>query len=101
MKKSEHMPAEAMHSWVQRLNEMWGTDVDAEAETDLILNMVRDVGGLTARAVGPLTAYMMGMAVGRAVPHGHSHQEFLAEYASAAVSIAEELGTSVLDEVEK
>ena len=66
-----------MHSWVRSLNEMWGTDIVLETDIDLVLDMVKDLGGSVARPVGALTAFIMGIAIGRAKATGESHEEIL------------------------
>ena len=86
-----------MHSWVRSLNEMWGTDIVLETDIDLVLDMVKDLGGSVARPVGPLTAFIMGIAIGRAKATGESHEEILREYINVVTAMGEELGKDALD----
>ncbi len=99
VKKSEHLPAESMHSWTRSLNELWGTDIDLATDIDLVLDMVADLGGSVARPVGPLTAFIMGVAVGRAKATGDSHELILREYIDVVTAMGEELGKNALDVV--
>ena len=99
VKKSEHLPAEALHSWTKELNQLWGVDVSVESDIDVVLNMVRDLGSAVARPVGPLTAFMLGMAIGREHESGENHDEALSEKVAQALAIARESGTSALDTV--
>ena len=70
-----------------------------ETDIDLVLDMVKDLGGSVARPVGPLTAFIMGVAIGRAKATGESHEEMLREYVEVVTAMGEELGKSALDVV--
>jgi hypothetical protein len=56
-----------LDEWIQAACEELGLDV-GEIHRDLILDVARDVAHGVARPAAPLTAYLMGLAVGRGAP---------------------------------
>ncbi|MDF5753773.1 DUF6457 domain-containing protein [Spongiactinospora sp. TRM90649] len=50
--------------WTARVCEELGLD-PAEVERDLVLDLTKDVAHGVARPAAPLTAYLLGLAVGR------------------------------------
>ena len=56
-----------LDEWIQASCEELGLDV-ADVHRDLILDVARDVAHGVARPAAPLTAYLMGLAVGRGAP---------------------------------
>lgn len=56
-----------LDEWIQAACEELGLDT-GEIHRDLILDVARDVAHGVARPAAPLTAYLMGLAVGRGAP---------------------------------
>ena len=56
-----------LDEWIQAACEELGLD-PGEMHRDLILDVARDVAHGVARPAAPLTAYLMGLAVGRGAP---------------------------------
>lgn len=55
-----------LYEWAQACCDELGLDVATEkADIDRILNLTRDAAHQVARPAGPLTAYLLGIAVGR------------------------------------
>lgn len=51
--------------WSEQVESVTGIDAWDRVETDLILDMAREVAHGTERRFAPLTAYALGVAVGR------------------------------------
>lgn len=52
--------------WAKECGDELGVDLDVErADVDRILDITRDVAHQVARPAGPVTAYVLGIAVGR------------------------------------
>jgi Domain of unknown function (DUF6457) len=56
-----------LDEWIKAVCEELGLDV-GDVHRDLILDVARDVAHGVARPAAPLTAYLMGLAVGRGTP---------------------------------
>jgi Domain of unknown function (DUF6457) len=56
-----------LDEWVETVCAELGID-PGDVHRDLILDVARDVAHGVARPAAPLTAYLMGLAVGRGVP---------------------------------
>lgn len=53
-----------LHEWVDAACAELGIE-PAEARTSLVLDLARDVAHNTVRPAAPVTAYLLGLAVGR------------------------------------
>lgn len=59
--------AEAMAGWVRTVaRELGLPDVDAVAAVDTVLDLTADVAHGVSRPAAPVTAFLLGVAVGRA-----------------------------------
>jgi hypothetical protein len=56
-----------LDEWIRAACEELGLDV-GDVHRDLILDVARDVAHGVARPAAPLTAYLIGLAVGRGAP---------------------------------
>jgi Domain of unknown function (DUF6457) len=56
-----------LDEWIQATCEELGLEA-GDMHRDLILDVARDVAHGVARPAAPLTAYLMGLAVGRGTP---------------------------------
>jgi hypothetical protein len=56
-----------LDEWITAVCEELGID-PGDVHRDLILDVARDVARGVARPAAPLTAYLMGLAVGRGTP---------------------------------
>jgi hypothetical protein len=70
-----------LEDWIQAATTELGIEV-AEDATTLVLDLARDVAHGVARPAAPLTAYLLGLAAGRA-----------ADPAAASRELAERLST--------
>ncbi len=62
---SEHLPPEALDAWAEALREKFGLGAD-DIPIPLILDLARDVAIGVARPAAPLSAFVAGLAAGRA-----------------------------------
>jgi hypothetical protein len=56
-----------LNEWIEAACAELGIDL-ADVDRDLILGVARDVAHGVARPAAPLTAYLLGLAVGRGAP---------------------------------
>ncbi|MCC2333115.1 DUF6457 domain-containing protein [Cellulomonas wangsupingiae] len=62
---------DALQDWTGRVAPLLGVDPEVVAATgDDVLDMVRDVAHGVVRPAAPLTAYLVGLAAGRAAAQG-------------------------------
>lgn len=62
---SEHLPPEALDAWAEALRELFGLQPD-DVPIPVILDLARDVAVGVARPAAPLSAFVAGLAAGRA-----------------------------------
>lgn len=62
---SEHLPPEALDAWAEALRGLFGLQPD-DIPIPLILDLARDVAVGVARPAAPLSAFVAGLAAGRA-----------------------------------
>lgn len=62
---TERLPPEALDAWAEALRELFGLDAD-DIPIPLILDLARDVAVGVARPAAPLSAFVAGLAAGRA-----------------------------------
>jgi len=62
---SERLPPEALDAWAQALQELFGLEAE-DIPVGLILDLARDVAVGVARPAAPLSAFVAGLAAGRA-----------------------------------
>ena len=62
---SDRLPPEALDAWAEALRELFGLDAD-DIPIPLILDLARDVAVGVARPAAPLSAFVAGLAAGRA-----------------------------------
>lgn len=65
MSEAKHLPPSALDEWVAKASAALGIEADT-AVTAVILDLARDVAHDVARPAAPVTAYLLGLAVGRA-----------------------------------
>lgn len=53
--------------WSEHVSAVTGQEAWSPAETDLVLDMAREVAHATERRFAPLTSYALGVAVGQQV----------------------------------
>ncbi len=76
-----------MESWIDRLAAVLGEDPVAPGETSEILTVARDVAHRVERRLTPVSTYLLGVAVGRALGAGSERDAALAERARGLRSI--------------
>jgi len=81
---AEHLPPEALDTWADALCERFGLTRD-DVPIALILDLARDVSQGVARPAAPFSAYVAGLAAGRA---GGSPQD-VADAVAAITELAE------------
>lgn len=69
-----------------------GELVDPAAVQPLILDMTKDVAHGVARPAAPITAYLLGLAVGRAAGAGPPEPELARRWAERLAAIARDEG---------
>ena len=61
--------------WSEQVEAVTGIEAWDRVETDLVLDMAREVAHGTERRFAPLTAYAIGVAVGRQLGEGAASAE--------------------------
>jgi hypothetical protein len=79
-----------MAVWIDELAQALGVQALSSEETRALLDAARDVAHRVERRVTPLSAFLLGAAVGRAEADGTPHDRAFAE---ALASLAETLPT--------
>ena len=79
-----------MESWIDQLASALGEEPASAAETSEILTVARDVAHRVERKITPVSTYLLGIAVGRAMTAGATRRDALEEQASALRSILPE-----------
>lgn len=67
IERSEEQPVNhrgALHDWIEAACRELGVD-PGEADTALVLDLAKDVAHQVVRPGAPVTAYLLGLAVGR------------------------------------
>lgn len=77
------MSDEQLVRWLDEVAELLGVAAPSESERGAVLDLARDVAHNVARPGAPLTAYLLGVAVGRGADLGRT-QEVLARLATRA-----------------
>jgi hypothetical protein len=80
---SEHLPPEALDAWAEALRELFGLDSD-DIPIPMILDLARDVAVGVARPAAPLSAFVAGLAAGRAGGTPEQVRRSVAEITSLA-----------------
>lgn len=66
-----------MDGWIDRLAERLGEEPLTAAETERLLHVARDVAHRVERRITPLSAFLLGTAVGRELAGGTPRGEAL------------------------
>jgi hypothetical protein len=61
-----------MDTWIDRLARTLDEEPLSQQETDALLEVARDVAHRVERKVTPLSTFLLGLAVGRAIAGGSS-----------------------------
>lgn len=80
---SERLPPEALDEWADALRELFGLDAE-DVPIPLILDLARDVAVGVARPAAPLSAFVAGLAAGRAGGSPEQVRRAVAEITSRA-----------------
>ncbi|HVL62827.1 MAG TPA: DUF6457 domain-containing protein [Microbacterium sp.] len=80
---SERLPPEALDAWAEALRELFGLDAD-DIPIPLILDLARDVAVGVARPAAPLSAFVAGLAAGRAGGSPEQVRKAVSEISSLA-----------------
>jgi len=80
---SERLPPEALDAWAEALRELFGLESD-DVPVSLILDLARDVAVGVARPAAPLSAFVAGLAAGRAGGSPEDARRAVAEITSLA-----------------
>ena len=80
---SERLPPEALDAWAEALQELLGLEAD-DIPISLILDLARDVAVGVARPAAPLSAFVAGLAAGRAGGTPEQVRSTVAEITSLA-----------------
>ncbi|WP_019137044.1 DUF6457 domain-containing protein [Cellulomonas massiliensis] len=67
---ADHLPPEALDDWLAGVSGLFGLAGVTTDETAVVLDVARDVARGVARPAAPLTAYLLGLAAGRASAAG-------------------------------
>lgn len=68
---AEHLPASALVPWLDEVMDLYSLEGLAPLEdVSVVLDVARDVARNVERPAAPLTTFLLGLAVGRAVPTG-------------------------------
>lgn len=70
MSPDHHLPPEALDDWLTGVSTLFGLDGVSTDETAVVLDVAKDVARAVARPAAPLTAYLLGLAAGRASAAG-------------------------------
>ncbi|GAA2075566.1 hypothetical protein GCM10009840_06980 [Pseudolysinimonas kribbensis] len=81
----QHLPPEALDDWADALRAELGIDA-AESPIPAILDLARDVSNAVARPAAPLSAFMAGLAAGRAGGGEAAVREAIAAVTRAAAA---------------
>jgi hypothetical protein len=76
-----------MQSWIDRLADALGVEPASAGETSEILAVARDVAHRVERRITPVSTYLLGVAVGRALATENARHRALDEAAAALRSI--------------
>ncbi|MHC1561523.1 DUF6457 domain-containing protein [Actinomycetospora sp. C-140] len=84
-----------LSDWITEVARELGVDelgelVDPEVVEPLVLDMTRDVAHGVARPAAPITAYLLGLAVGRAAGSGPGERELAEGFAQRLAARARE-----------
>ena len=84
-----------LSDWIDEVARELGIDelgelVDPELVTPLVLDMTRDVAHGVARPAAPISAYLLGLAVGRAAGAGPGERELAQGWADHLAARARE-----------
>lgn len=87
----------ALSDWIDDTARELGIDelgelVDPEVVQPLVLDMTRDVAHGVARPAAPITAYLLGLAAGRAAGSGPGERELAQGWADHLAARAREHG---------
>lgn len=65
MTSAAHLPASALTNWTRRVAQEFGVTpaLATEASNEVLLDLVRDIGREVARPAGPLTVFLLGVAL--------------------------------------
>lgn len=85
MSQSQHLPPQALDSWLAAAAEELGLDARA-VPVSTVLDVARDVAHGVARPAAPLTTFLIGVAVGSS----DDLEATLAEMAERIVRLAEQ-----------
>ena len=80
---SEHLPPEALDEWAAELRGLFGLEPE-DIPIPLILDLARDVAVGVARPAAPLSAFVAGLAAGRAGGSPEHVRRSVAEITSLA-----------------
>jgi hypothetical protein len=73
-----------MNDWLENLARALGEAPLSQEETGVLLRLARDVAHGVERKVAPLSAFLVGAAVGRREAAGEGHEEAFREAVRAA-----------------
>jgi triacylglycerol lipase len=74
MSQAKHLPPHALNEWVRAASAELGLEPDTDAIA-IVLDLARDVAHDVARPAAPVSAYLLGLAVGRSGDHGSELRE--------------------------
>ncbi|HIY65268.1 MAG TPA: hypothetical protein H9830_03195 [Candidatus Agrococcus pullicola] len=84
---AKHLPPSALDDWVRAASAELGLEPDT-ASTATVLNLARDVAHGVLRPAAPVSAYLLGLAVGRA----EDPERALTEYSQRLTALAARYG---------
>ncbi|MFT4231985.1 MAG: DUF6457 domain-containing protein [Leucobacter sp.] len=87
MNAAAHLPPSALDDWVIAASAELGLEADTAAIAT-VLDLARDVAHDVARPAAPVSAYLLGLAVGRAQRDGKDGASALAELSQRVVALA-------------
>ncbi|MEJ2861478.1 DUF6457 domain-containing protein [Actinomycetospora flava] len=83
-----------LDDWIDEVARELGIEelVDPEVVTPLVLDMTKDVAHGVARPAAPITAYLLGLAVGRSAGSGPAEPELAQGLADLVAARARDRG---------
>ncbi|MDP9342057.1 MAG: DUF6457 domain-containing protein [Actinomycetota bacterium] len=76
-----------MNDWLEKLAEALGEPPPTREETGAVLNLARDVAHGVERKLAPLSAFVVGAAMGRRMAQGESREDAFRQAVEAALAL--------------
>lgn len=93
-----HLPPEALAGWFREAADMLGVGSQVNPDDDIaaVLDLTKEVSTAVARPAGPLTMFLLGLALGGRVPAGEQVGGHLADLEPRVRELAVEHGEKLI-----